>query len=304
MLTSPFAKSNLSVWLLAARPRTLPAAASPVLVGSALAFYDGSFQLVPALATLLAALLLQIGANFANDVFDFKRGADTESRLGPPRVTALGLLTPAQVVHGMYVVFGLAALIGCYLVLVGGWPILAIGALSILAALAYTGGPLPFGYLGLGDLFVFIFFGLAAVGGTYFIQAGSMRPLVIWSAVPIGLLTTAVLVVNNLRDLETDRAAGKKTLAVRLGVMGTRIEYVALLAGAGLIPLVLPFAERGLWWLIFTWLSLFLAVPLVRTVWTRRGRVLNSALAGTAQLELIYALLYAVALVLARFLAP
>jgi 1,4-dihydroxy-2-naphthoate polyprenyltransferase len=187
----------LQIWILAARPKTLPAAAAPVIVGSSLAFRDGLFNPLPALAALLAALLLQIGANLANDLFDYYRGADTSKRLGPLRVTSAGLLAPEQVRGGMLLTFFLAALLGIYLTAVAGWVVVLIGLAAIAAAVAYTGGPFPFGYYGLGDLFVFIFFGLAAVGGTYYVQAGSLTAAAVWSAAPMGLLITALLVVNN-----------------------------------------------------------------------------------------------------------
>lgn len=301
MVLSP-TKSPFAIWWLAIRPRTLPAAAAPVLVGSALAFYDGVFQFLPALAALLAALLLQIGANLANDVFDFKKGADTPDRLGPPRVTQMGLLSPNQVLVGTAVVFGLAALIGLYLVSIGGWLILLIGVLSIICALAYTGGPFPLGYYGLGEVFVFIFFGLAAVCGTYYVQASRVTTLVFLSALPVGFLAMAILVVNNLRDVETDRAAGKKTLAVRLGARAARGEYYLLLLLAYLIPLFLTLENPRLVWLVLTWLSAPLAIPLLRLVNGQVGRALNAALAGTARLEFVYAVLFALGLVLARTL--
>jgi 1,4-dihydroxy-2-naphthoate octaprenyltransferase len=239
MSASQPAISPARAWLLAARPKTLPAALAPVLVGTALAFHDGAFAPLPALAALLGALLLQIGSNFANDYFDFFKGADTHERLGPVRVTASGLISPGQLRWGMVAVFGLAALDGLYLIQVGGWPILAVGVASILAALLYTGGPFPFGYYGLGDLFVFIFFGLVAVCGTYYVQALTLTGPVVLAAVPPGLLITAILVVNNLRDIETDAKAGKRTLAVMLGRDGTRAEYRLLLALAYILPLAL-----------------------------------------------------------------
>lgn len=295
-------RSPLQIWLLAIRPRTLPAAAAPVIVGSALAFHDNAFQFFPALAALLGALLLQIGANLANDVFDFKKGADTHERLGPPRVTQMGLLAPNQVLIGMCVALGLAALIGLYLIYVGGWVILVIGILAILCAIAYTGGPFPLGYLGLGEVFVFLFFGLAAVCGTYFVQAGTVSPLAWLAAIPLGLLACAILVVNNLRDIDTDRAAGKKTLAVRFGVNATTWEYRVFLALAYLIPLTFVFFDFELLWVLLSWGSLPLARPLLRLVQNERGRALNAALAGTARLEFVYALLFASGLILARVL--
>ncbi len=171
METTPAAPGVFQIWLMASRPRTLPAAAAPVIAGSAAAFSTGHFDLLPALAALFGALLLQIGANYANDVFDYHKGADTAGRVGPVRVTSAGLLTPGQVKAGMWVVFGLAVLCGLYLAIHAGWPVIAIGALSILGAIAYTGGPYPLGYHGLGELAVFLFFGLAAVCGTYYVQS-------------------------------------------------------------------------------------------------------------------------------------
>jgi 1,4-dihydroxy-2-naphthoate polyprenyltransferase len=288
----------LQTWLLAIRPKTLPAAAAPVIVGTAAALSDSLFKPGPALAALLGALLLQIGANLANDVFDFKKGADTSERLGPLRVTQAGLLSPAQVMAGMWVSFGLAAFIGLYLVAVGGWPVVLIGLLSIAAALAYTGGPFPLGYHGLGDLFVFIFFGLAAVCGTYYVQAGMVSALAWWAAVPVGLLAVAIIVVNNLRDIQTDRAAGKKTLAVRLGERGAQGEYILLLIGAYAAPLLMWLTGVSSLWVGLTWLSLPLAWPLIQMIWHEKGRPLNRALAGTARLELVYALLFSLGLVL------
>ncbi len=279
-------------WWLAIRPRTLPAAASGVAMGCALAWMDGAFQPLPALAALAVALLLQIGSNAANDVFDFERGADTSERQGPLRVTQAGLLTPAQVKRGLWVIFGLAALFGLYLAFLRGWVVIVVGLAAILSAIAYTGGPFPLGYYGLGDIFVFIFFGLAAVAGTYFVQAGSVSAAAWWMSAPVGLIVTAILVVNNLRDIENDRQAGKRTLAVRLGERGTRLEYLLCLVGAYLaMPLA---ASLGLipWTGLLSWLSLPLAVQSARTVFTRHGRPLNAALAGTGQTALVFSLLF------------
>lgn len=290
--------SQLEIWLLAARPKTLPAAAAPVVVGTAVAIGDQTFRPGPALAALAGALLLQIGANLANDVFDFKKGADTSGRLGPLRVTQAGLLTAREVLVGMWFTFGLAALAGLYLIVVGGWPIVIVGLLSIAAAIAYTGGPFPLGYKGLGDLFVFIFFGLVAVGGTYYVQAGTISGTALWAAVPVGALAVAILVVNNLRDIETDRASGKQTLAVRLGVTGARVEYLLLLAVAFAVPPLMWLLAIAPAWVLLSWLSLFPAWPTVRLVLTGQGRVLNQALAGTARLELIFALLFSVGVII------
>jgi 1,4-dihydroxy-2-naphthoate octaprenyltransferase len=288
--------------MMAARPKTLPAAAAPVIVGSAAAIYDNTFNILPALAALAGALLIQIGTNFANDVFDYHKGADTSERLGPVRVTSAGLLTPRQVMTGMWVVFGISVLVGIYLVIVGGWPIVAIGLLSILAGIAYTGGPFQLGYNGLGDIFVFIFFGLVAVCGTYYVQAGNVSPLAWWASIPVGLLCTAIIVVNNLRDIDTDRKVGKKTLAVRLGERGVKIEYVLLLAISYLLLPVMWLSTYAPYWVMLAVVSLPLAVTQTRTVMTVKGRPLNKALGGTAQLELVFSLLFSLGLVIARLL--
>jgi len=289
----------LQIWVLAIRPKTLPAAAGPVIVGTAAAASEGHWRPGPALAALAAALLLQIASNLANDVFDYKRGADTAGRLGPLRVTQAGLLIPRQVTAGLILTLALAAMIGVYLILQGGWPILIVGALAIVSAVAYTGGPFPLGYHGLGDLFVFLFFGLAAVGGTYFVQAGAVSSLAWWSAVPVGTLVTAILVVNNLRDIESDRAVGKRTLAVRLGVRGARVEYLTLLGLAYLAPLLMWGLNVTGPWVLLSWLSLVWARPQVQVVLRQKGRVLNKALAGTARLELVYSLLFSLGLLAA-----
>ncbi len=291
--------SRRQAWILAARPKTLPAALSPVVVGAALAYAAGAFALLPALAAGAGALLLQILSNFANDYSDFFRGADTHERLGPTRVTASGLIPPSQLRLGIIAVIALAVLVGLYLVWVGGWPILAVGVSAILAALAYTGGPFPFGYYGLGELFVFLFFGVAAVCGTYFVQAHSLTGAVVVASVPVGLLVTAILVVNNYRDIETDRRAGKHTLAVRMGRRGARIEYALCLALAFAVPPVLWLVFDFGPWVLLPWLTAPLALPLARSVaQATDGPTLNRTLAGTARLGLIFSLLFALGIIL------
>ncbi len=283
-------------WLLAARPNTLPASVAPVLVGAAA---SGAFRPLPFVATLAAAVLIQVGVNLANDVQDFHRGADTDARLGPTRVTQAGLLAPRRVAAGAGVALATAVLIGVYLVFVAGWPILAIGITSVVCAWAYSGGPFPLAYRGLGDLFVFVYFGLFAVGGAAVIQRHGAFVDALPYAVPMGCLVTAILVVNNLRDRESDRRSGKYTLAVRLGERGTIVEYGLLLAVAFAAPPVLwaaGYAPAGVW---LTWLSLPLAVTLLRgVVRVRRGRELNRMLKNTARLDLLFAVLLAVGLVL------
>lgn len=292
------AKGAAHPWLLASRPRTLPAAVAPVVVGAALAAHDGAFRPLAVLAALAAALLIQIGSNLANDLGDHLRGADSRGRVGPLRVTSAGLLTPHQVQMGMAVVFGLAALCGVYLIALGGWPILVVGVLAIVAAMAYTIGPLPFGYYGLGDLAVFIFFGLVAVMGTYYIQTRQITTLAALAAVPMGSLITAILVVNNLRDVDTDRAAGKRTLAVLLGRRGARIEFIALMGAAYAVPPILWLGYGFRPWVLAPLLTLPLALRLVRTILTVIGAPLNRALAGTAQLTIWYALAFAIGILI------
>lgn len=285
-------------WLLAARPKTLPAAVAPVVVGTAIALAEGHFAPWPALAAAVVALLLQIGANLANDVFDFHRGADTVARLGPTRVTQSGLVAPERVLAATALVLGLAALVGLYLVWRGGWPILLLGLLAILSALAYTGGPLPIGYYGLGEIFVFFFFGLVAVAGTDYVQAQALSPLALLTGVPVGCLVTAILVVNNLRDIETDRAAGKRTVAVRLGRSATLAEYATLLILAYLMPPLLWLVGLLSFWWWLPWLTLPLAIDLMRRVRRETGAALNALLAGTARLQLFFGLLLAASVLL------
>lgn len=286
---------------MAARPRTLPAAAAPVLVGCAVAAWQGIFRPLPALAAFLVGLLLQIGANISNDYFDFKKGADTSERLGPLRVTQAGLLTPRQVIGGMVVVFGLAALIGVYLIWIAGLPAFILGVVAILSALAYTGGPYPLAYHGWGEVFVLLFFGFAAVGGTYYVQAGTLSSAALWSSLPVGLLAMAILTVNNLRDIATDRASGKHTLAVRLGERGAVIEYGVWLVLAYIVTVVGVIAGILPWPVFLSLLTLPRAVVLFRRVAQVRGRGLNALLAGTGQLELWFALCYAAGLLISRW---
>ncbi|MEW5738815.1 MAG: 1,4-dihydroxy-2-naphthoate polyprenyltransferase [Myxococcota bacterium] len=288
--------SGLGAWFLAARPKTLVAGVVPVAVGSAVALRDGCFQPLVALAALVGALLLQIGTNLANDYYDFKRGADTEDRLGPPRATQQGWLEPGAVLAGALVCFGAAFLIGIYLVSVGGLVILILGLASIAAGLAYTAGPFPLAYKGLGDLFVLAFFGFVAVGGTYFVQAHRVSALALWASLPVGLLGVALLAVNNTRDEKTDAAAGKRTLVVRLGRGFGRAEWLGCVVGAALAPVGLFLSGQASPWVLLPLVSLPLAVGPGRLVFTAEGAVLNHALAGTARLQLVFGILFAAGL--------
>ena len=282
----------IKIWLLAARPRTLPAGVAPVLVGTALAIQEGTFRAGAFIAALLGAVFIQVGANLSNDYSDARRGADTEDRLGPVRVTAGGLVPPKQVLTATYVSFGLAVLCGVYLIVIAGWVILAIGAASILAGVLYTGGPRPYGYDGLGDLFVFLFFGLVAVTGSYYAQVEHLEWQAFALAVPVGLIAAAILDVNNIRDAPTDARVSKRTLAVRLGRRRARDLYAFEVYVAFLIPPIVWLADDLSAWVLLCWLALPLAVPLVRTVRQHDdGPTLNGALARTGMLQLAFCLL-------------
>jgi 1,4-dihydroxy-2-naphthoate polyprenyltransferase len=278
------------IWVMAARLRTLPAAVAPVLVGTSLAGTEDRFRTGAFAAALLGAIFIQVGTNLSNDYSDARRGADTEDRLGPVRVTAGGLVPPRQVLMATYVTFGLSILCGAYLVYVAGPALLAIGAASILAGVLYTGGPRPYGYEGLGELFVFLFFGIVAVAGSYFVQQESLEWESFALAVPVGLLAAAILVVNNVRDIDTDRRAGKRTLAVRLGRPGARTLYsvMLLVAYAALAPVAVALGP----WVLLPLLTLPLAARLARTVRAHvDGPTLNAALARTGMLQLGFCLL-------------
>lgn len=288
-------------WIVAIRPPTLPAAVGPVLVGLAVAVAvaPDRFRPLVALASLGVALLLQIAANLANDLFDFRSGADAADRLGPPRAAALGLLTERELTAGIGVALGLAVVVGLYLVSVGGVAILILGALAIASAVAYTGGPWPYGYHGLGELFVFVFFGLVAVAGTAYLQTDRLEPLGLAAAVPIGALVTAILVVNNLRDIGPDTRAAKRTVAVMIGERATVVEYLALLAIGYGTPIAIVVAGWAAPTALLPLVTLPLVLPLIGVV--RAGgdpRRLNPVLRLTARLSLAHALLFAVGIAL------
>src|SRR5436309_1616683 len=273
---------------MAARVRTLPASVAPVLVGTALALGAGHFDALAFVAALLGAMLIQVGTNLSNDYSDARRGADTEDRLGPVRVTAGGLLPPSQVLLATWLTFGLAVACGAYLVAVAGPELLAVGAASILAGVLYTGGPRPYGYEGLGELFVFLFFGVVAVVGSYFVQVQKLEWEAFALSVPVGLLASAILVVNNVRDVDTDRRAGKRTPAVKLGREGRRTLYTAMLALA-YVTAPLPWAFGSMdAWLLLPLATAPLAVKLAGVVRARTdGASLNQALAQTGARQLL-----------------
>ena len=289
------------IWLMAARPRTLPAAVAPVLVGTALAGFAHVFHPLRFVAALLGALFIQVGTNLSNDYSDARRGADAEDRLGPVRVTAGGLVPPRQVLIATYVSFGLAVLFGIYLIAVAGWELLLVGAASILAGVAYTGGPKPYGYEGLGELFVFLFFGIVAVVGSFFVQVEALHWEAFALAVPVGLLAAAILVVNNVRDIDSDRRAGKRTLAVKLGRDRTRVMYAVVVYMAYILtPITWLFGPTTAW-VLLPWLTLPLAAAVVRAVRTRTdGPSLNGALAQSGMLQLAFCMLLSAGLLLSR----
>jgi 1,4-dihydroxy-2-naphthoate octaprenyltransferase len=291
--------SPLRLWLVAARPRTLPAAVAPVLVGTALAGSEDVFDPLRFACALIGSIFIQVGTNLANDYSDARRGADTEDRLGPVRVTAGGLMPPRRVLVGTYVAFAIAVAAGGYLIAVAGWELLVVGLASIAAGVLYTGGPRPYGYEGLGEVFVFLFFGVVAVVGSYFVQVEELRWEAFALSVPVGLLAAAILVVNNVRDIETDRRAGKRTLAVKLGRDRARGLFAAMTYLPYLVPVAVAAAGELSWWLLLPLASLPLAPPLVRTVRARTdGASLNAALAGTGRLLGVYSLLLAVGVLL------
>ena len=296
VLSAP--RPGVATWVLAARPKTLAAAVVPVCLGTALAWGVGKGSALPALAALAGAVFIQIGTNLANDYFDFKKGADTADRLGPTRVTQAGLVAPSAVLAGAVAVFAAAFGVGVYLTAVAGWPIAIIGLLALASGWAYTGGPYPLGYHGLGDLWVFIFFGLVAVAGTYYAQALELTPLAVAAGVPPGAIATGLLAVNNLRDIETDARAGKRTLVVRFGMGAGRGEYAALLALAYATPVAIWAAGwSGPWALLALW-SLPAAIQPLRTVLRERGAPLNAAIGGTARLLAVYGALFSAGLFL------
>lgn len=288
----------MNIWIAAARLRTLPAAIVPVVVGTACAYAAGGIAWGPAVAALAGSLAIQVGTNFANDVFDAEKGADGPDRIGPVRAVAAGLISAAAMKRAMIAAFAIATAFGLYLVSVGGWPVVAIGLASIASGIAYTGGPWPLGYHGLGDLFVFVFFGLVAVCGTAYVQLAWVPTLAILAAVPVGALATAIIVVNNLRDRGTDVRVGKRTLAVRLGRTGALVEYALLLGASYTVAIGLAIAHSH-GWLLLPLVSLPLAIGRMRALGRAvTGPEFNACLAATGKLLLVFGVLFAIGLCL------
>lgn len=291
--------SEILIWLRASRPQTLAAALIPVMVGVSIAYSDDYFRWDISLVVLLCAMLLQIGTNFANDYYDFVKGADNDERIGFVRATSAGLVTPNAMLKATIFTMSTAFLVGLYLVSVGGWIVLLIGLLSILFGVLYTGGPFPLGYNGLGDLFVFIFFGIVAVMGTYYVHALQWSSFTFWASLPVGALAVNILVVNNLRDVHQDILSGKRTLGVLLGEKALKWEYTFLLLLAYTVPLILlTFSEISLW-ILLPLLSIPLSIPLLNQIWNHDDkRTLNRTLERTAQFMVLYGVLFSIGILL------
>ena len=290
--------SGVKLWIVASRPKTLPAAVAPVLVGTAVAVREGVFKPLPAFLALIVSLLIQIGTNFVNDYGDYKKGTDKKDRVGPQRFLTLGIITPAQMKKAIVVTFVAAFVAGLYLVRLGGFPALAVGVLSILAGIAYTAGPFPLAYNGLGDIFVLVFFGFVATAGTYYVQALTVSPLVLWASLPVGLLITNILVVNNYRDADDDKRANKKTLAVIFGKSFARAQYAFSLALAYLTLAYLYFNYDFSCGIFLPILLLPFGIKLTKEIFTLTGSELNLTLAKTAMFAALFSLLFSVGLIL------
>ncbi len=289
--------TSLQAWMLAIRPKTLPAGAVPVILGSALAAADGRFLFLPALVALICALGIQVATNFINEIYDFRKGADTVERLGPTRTVAAGIISEKTMIRVSASLVGTVFLLGLFLVYTSGWPILVVGLLSLLFAWAYTGGPYPIAYSGLGDLFVFVFFGLVAVGGTYYVQSHALSLSVLLAAVAPGFFSVNILLVNNIRDIATDRTVGKMTLPARIGGEWARRLYIVLTVVAFLVPAFL-FLNGYSPWGMLSLLSAPLAFSMIRQLYASEGRELNNVLAGTGKLMTLHGLLFAVGLLI------
>ncbi|MBN2570965.1 MAG: 1,4-dihydroxy-2-naphthoate polyprenyltransferase [Ignavibacteriales bacterium] len=289
--------SKFKCWFLAARPKTLPAAFVPVIVGSALAFRENSFKFSVALVALICSLLLQIGANFSNDLFDFLKGSDKKERVGPMRVLATDLISKKEMAFGLIVVYSVCFLLGLYLVYLGSWIILIVGIFSILMSVAYTAGPFPLAYNGLGDVFVFLFFGIVGTVGTYYVQSLKLNYIVFLSAIPVGALITNILVVNNYRDIEEDRAAYKKTLAVRFGQLFSKIQYVFSIVFSYLSILIIYLIVENEY-ILLPIVSLPIAIILIKMIFTYTGKQLNKTLALSALFSALFGILLAIGFVL------
>ena len=290
--------SKIESWFLAARPKTLLAAVVPVMVGSSLAIYSGFFFLPYSIVALLCSILIQIGTNYTNDLYDYLKGSDTKERKGPLRVLSAGLISVNEMKWGIFIVFFITFLLGLYLVYAAGWIVLGIGIFSIIAGLAYTAGPLPLAYNGLGDVFVFLFFGIVGTMGTFYLHHQEFTLLSFLVSLPVGALITNILVVNNFRDIEEDRSAGKNTLAVILGNTFSKIEFVVLLIISFLIPFSLFFTYDFSYWIFLPYLTIPIAIILIRMLKKYKGKELNKTLELTAKFSALYGLLFSIGIII------
>lgn len=298
-MTCDIKPGSAKAFLIACRPSTLIVGLTPIIVGTSIAYYEQSIAWIATFITLIGALAIQIGTNFINDFADFEHGADTQDRLGSLRTAQAKLLSVKQLKTATVVVFIIAVLCGLYLINKAGMPILIIGIASMLAGWAYTAGPYPLGYHKLGDPFVFVFFGFVAVCGTHYVQIQQLSPLALWAAIPIGCLATSILIINNLRDRITDKAAGKKTLAVYLGHRNICIELVILILTAYVIPVVLKFQYSLNIFILLPLLSYPKAHVMIATLWNQKpSKAMNQQLRAAAKLLLLYGVLLALGFVI------
>jgi len=286
--------NKLEVWILAIRPKTLPAAIASSLLGLSFALNKGKINIFAAISAVLISILLQIGSNLANDLFDFQRGVDTSERIGPTRVTQAGLLSLYEMKIGLVVVFSLASILGFYLAIIAGWIVIIIGISAILAALLYSGGPFPYGYHFLGEVFVFIYFGVVAVCGTYYVLTGEVTRQVLFSSFCMGFLISNILIINNLRDIKTDKLSGKQTMAVYLGKKRSRIEYVIFLIITYIFTLIIVLIDPEMNFILLTWLTIPLSIILSIKLFRSDGTALNSLLSQTAQLAFIFSIVFSI----------
>lgn len=290
--------SKFQIWMMASRPRTLFAAFVPVIVGASLSIAENSFGVVVSLVALFCSILIQIGTNFTNDLYDFIYGADTKKRIGPKRVLNEGLVSKSTMKKAIALTFGLAFLLGLYLVYQAGYMVLIIGIISIIAGLAYTAGPFPLAYNGLGDIFVFLFFGVVGTVGTYFVNTGEFSGIAFLASIPVGALVTNILVVNNYRDIDQDKEFGKITFAVIIGKKGTLFEYIFLLIASFAVPLILYFNYEFTLWIFLPYLTLPFAYKLIIMLFKLDGKQLNKALELTAKFSVLFGLLFSIGFVL------
>lgn len=290
--------SKIDTWILASRPKTLLAAVVPVLIGTSIVSFETKVNFLAGLIALICAILIQVGTNFVNDLYDFLSGADTETRKGPTRALASGMISVTEMKIAVFIVFLVTFLLGLYLVYISTWITLLIGILSIFAGIAYTAGPYPLAYNGLGDVFVFLFFGIVGTVGTYYVQVVDISTLVFWASIPVGALITNILVVNNYRDIDEDRVVGKNTLAVKMGRKFTRYQYLIFMILSYLILFVVYFTYNQSLFVFLPFLTLPIAIRLIRMIFKYRGEELNSTLELTAKLSAFYGFLFAVGILL------